>query len=251
MSLKVTNISYQQGKKMLLQDISFEIKPGERVGLIGPNGCGKSTLLRLVCGLNKPTRGEITLDDHRLTTYARRELAQRLSFVQQSANTDELVKAEEAVALGRIPWLRAFERWGKKHQYFVDEAMRQVGMTHKRQQNWQTLSGGEQQRLHIARALAQNTPYIVMDEPTNHLDIKQQLVVLTLIEKIERTLLVALHDMNHAMRFDRILAMKNGRIVAEGKPQTLINDAFIAEIFEVPARVIYSADMPPYVQLLH
>lgn len=250
MNLNVRGVHYQAGKKKLLNDISFALKTGERVALIGPNGCGKSTLLRLVCGLNKPSAGEISLDDKAVKTYPRRALAQHLAFVQQKSSTEELVKAEDAVALGRIPWIKAFERWGESHQAHVDNALKQVGMFHKRLQHWHTLSGGEQQRLHIARALAQSTPFIVMDEPTNHLDIKQQLVVLGLIEHIERTLLVAVHDLNHAMRFDRIIALKEGHLVAQGTPDELINETFISEVFDVQSRIIRSQEHPPHIQLL-
>ncbi|MFD1385003.1 ABC transporter ATP-binding protein [Rhodanobacter aciditrophus] len=250
MNLTVTNAHFHVGKKSLIKDVSFHLKTGERVALIGPNGCGKSTLLRLICGLNKPSSGEILLDDKAVHAYPRRSLAQRLAYVQQKSSTEELVKAEDAVALGRTPWIRAFERWGDNHQAHVDKALKQVGMRHKRSQYWHTLSGGEQQRLHIARALAQSTPFIVMDEPTNHLDIKQQLVVLGLIEHIERTLLVAVHDLNHAMRFDRIIAMKEGCLVAQGTPDELISEAFIQDVFEVRSRIIRSEGHPPHIQLL-
>lgn len=250
MNLVVTDLAYQQGKKPLLQDISLSIHQGERVALIGPNGSGKSTLLRLICGLNQPSSGQVLLDGLPIQRYPRRLLAQHLSFVQQKANTEEQIKAEDAVALGRTPWLRAFERWGKAHQSYVDQALQQVNMSHKRGQSWHTLSGGEQQRLHIARALAQNTPFIVMDEPTNHLDIKQQLGVLSLIEHIQRTMLVAVHDLNHAMRFDRIIALKEGRMVAQGAPDTLISEDFIAQVFDVQSRVIRSHEHPTHIQLL-
>ncbi|WP_067217526.1 ABC transporter ATP-binding protein [Marinomonas gallaica] len=251
MNLDVSNIQYQLGKKTLLNDISLSMNKGERVALIGPNGCGKSTLLRLICGLNKPSTGQIRLNGKAIDRYPRRALAQHLSFVQQKATTEELVKAEDAVALGRTPWIKAFERWSETHQTYVDQALEKVSMLHKRQQHWHTLSGGEQQRLHIARALAQNTPFIVMDEPTNHLDIKQQMVVLSLIETIQRTMLVAVHDLNHALRFDRIIAMKDGQIIAQGRPEVLINEAFIADVFEVQSRVIHSSDHPPHIQLLN
>ncbi|MCC4273775.1 ABC transporter ATP-binding protein [Marinomonas communis] len=251
MNLTVSNVHYQLGKKTLLRDISFALEKGERVALIGPNGCGKSTLLRLICGLNKPSSGHIALDDIAVQHYPRRTLAQHLSFVQQKATTEELVKAEDAVALGRTPWIKAFERWSTAHQSHVDHALEKVSMTHKRHQHWHTLSGGEQQRLHIARALAQNTPFIVMDEPTNHLDIKQQMVVLSLIENIQRTMLVAVHDLNHALRFDRIIAMKDGRLIAQGKPSELISEAFILELFDVHSRIIRSPDHPPHIQLLN
>lgn len=251
MNLAISNLHYQLGKKTLLQDVSLTMKKGERVALIGPNGCGKSTLLRLICGLNKATSGYIALDNIAVQHYPRRALAQQLSFVQQKATTEELVKAEDAVALGRTPWIKAFERWSIVHQSHVDQALEKVSMTHKRDQHWHTLSGGEQQRLHIARALAQDTPFIVMDEPTNHLDIKQQMVVLSLIENIQRTMLVAVHDLNHALRFDRIIAMKEGRVIAQGKPAELISEAFILDVFDVHSRIIHSPDHPPHIQLLN
>lgn len=250
MNLNVENVSYRLGKKVLLDNISLSLQERERVAIIGPNGSGKSTLLRLICGLNKPTQGEVLLANRCVHRYPRRQLAQSLAFVQQKANTEDIVRAEEAVSLGRTPWIKPFEAWSEHHQRFVEKALLQVDMQDKRHQYWHTLSGGEQQRLHIARALAQNTPFIVMDEPTNHLDIKQQLGVLSLIYHIERTMLVAVHDLNHAMRFDRVIVLKNGRLVAQGAPETLITEALIKEVFEVESKVIKTIGLPSSVQLI-
>jgi ABC-type cobalamin/Fe3+-siderophores transport systems, ATPase components len=183
MTIKVRNLSYQLAGKSILSDVSLEVKPHERVALMGPNGSGKSTLLRQICGLTPLQKGEVLLRDKPVSRFKRRELAQTLSFVQQKAHTEDRILALDAVSLGRTPWLNPFTRWTNEHQVYVDDALRQVGMWDKREQSWQSLSGGEQQRLHIARALAQDTPIIAMDEPTNHLDVKHQLVVLSLIKK--------------------------------------------------------------------
>ncbi|MCZ2720757.1 ABC transporter ATP-binding protein [Marinomonas sp. 15G1-11] len=142
MKLTTQNLSFSVAKRPLIHKVSLQIEEGEKVGLIGPNGSGKSTLLRLLSGLTKPSHGQIFLDDLPLRHYSRRHLAQLMSFVQQKSNTEDRIRAEDVVALGRTPWLRPFERWDEKHQSFVTDAFHQVGMWHKYDQLWHTLSGG-------------------------------------------------------------------------------------------------------------
>ncbi|TDP00512.1 ABC transporter ATP-binding protein [Marinomonas balearica] len=250
MTIKVRDISYHVSGRPLLSNVSFDVKANERVALMGPNGSGKSTLLRQICGLAQIQAGRVLLLDKPVSDFKRRELAQTLSFVQQKAHTDDSIQAFDAVSLGRTPWLNPFARWTNQHQQHVDDALRQVGMWEKRAQGWQTLSGGEQQRLHIARALAQDTSIIVMDEPTNHLDVRHQLVVLSLIKKIQSTLLVAVHDLNHALHFDRVIVMSHGQVVAQGKPSEVLVPDFIQDVFGINARVINDSEFPSHIQII-
>ncbi len=233
--LDLTGVSRTVNGKIIVSDIDLSLKPGETLGLIGPNGSGKSTLLNMIAGLVRPSRGEINICGQSMAHLRRRKIAQHIAFVAQQADTGERITVRDAVELGRTPWLSALRPWGPEDDEAVAQALGVVGMQAMVCRDWSSLSGGERQRVQIARALAQATPILLLDEPTNHLDIHHQIAILDLVERLPSTIVIALHDMHHALRCDRILAMKNGRCVALGPPLEVLTPEIIGEIFAVDA----------------
>ncbi|MEI4488656.1 ABC transporter ATP-binding protein [Frigidibacter sp. MR17.14] len=235
-------LGWRSGSHWIVQDVTLEIAPGEVFGLIGPNGSGKSTLLRLLAGLSRPTRGEALLDGTPLGRLGAREVARRLAFVQQQAETADRITVRDAVELGRTPWLSALQPWSAEDDRHVARAIAATDMQRFEARDWATLSGGERQRVHIARALAQQPRVLLLDEPTNHLDIRHQLSILQLVAGLGLTTVIALHDLNQAMGCDRLGVMQGGRLVAVGAPAEILTPPLLERVFGVRARALVDPD---------
>ncbi|NIZ01526.1 ABC transporter ATP-binding protein [Thalassospira lucentensis] len=238
MSLELRNVDWQAGFKKIITDISLKVEPGEFLGLIGPNGSGKTTLMSVLGGLKRPSRGDATLDGQALKQIGRRNLARRIGFVEQQATTIDRITVAEAVSLGRTPYLSLLSRWSERDDAVVRDALDAVDMRAMSDRVWQTLSGGEKQRVHIARALAQEPEYLLLDEPTNHLDIRHQLGLMELVRTLPVTVVAALHDLNHAALFcDRIAIVDHGKIYAIGAPGDIITSENLRDVFGISATV--------------
>lgn len=232
------NLQYNIKRKVLLRDVSFELRKGEILGLIGPNGSGKSTLLRILSGIFQPTRGQVLLQGRCLTQWRRDAVARTIAFVEQHAETHEHIRVRGVVELGRTPWLSLLSPWSPQDTAIVEQAMNELNIGHLSQRIWHTLSGGERQRVHLARALAQQPQLLLLDEPTNHLDIQNQLTILRLVEQLPVSIIIALHDLNQAMRCDRLLLMREGDIFALGTPQQVLVPETIRHAFGVNTRLL-------------
>jgi iron complex transport system ATP-binding protein len=216
--LSAVNVSYAVKGAQLLRDVSLTIQPGENLGVVGPNGSGKSTLLKLLAGLKTPTQGDVLMQGKPLSSLRRRDIAQCLAVVEQQAQTSDNLTLQQAVELGRTPWLSALAPWSDVDRHIVEQAMADVNLQHLKKRAWHSLSGGERQRAHIARALAQCPHILLLDEPTNHLDIQQQLSILRRVHQLPVTTVIALHDLNQALACDRLAVLDAGRLVALGSP---------------------------------
>ncbi|CAM3060024.1 ABC transporter ATP-binding protein [Paracoccus nototheniae] len=235
MTLQAHEVGRSVRGRALLQAVSLTVAPGEMLGLIGPNGSGKSTLLRLMAGLGRPDRGVLTLDGQPLHRHGSRRIARRIALVAQSAGTSDRITVRDAVALGRTPWLDALRGWSEVDDRHVARALARVDLSALASRDWSTLSGGERQRAHIARALAQDPQILLLDEPTNHLDIRHQLQVLDLVAGLGISTVTALHDLNQAMRCDRVAVLKEGRLQALGPPASVLTPDLLARVFDVRA----------------
>jgi iron complex transport system ATP-binding protein len=237
-TLSAKGLCWSAGGSTILSDVSLDIRPGEFLGIIGPNGSGKTSLMALMAGIRKPQAGIVALDGKPLASHGRQAIARRIAFVEQQAETTERITARQAVELGRTPHLGALTPWSKADDAIVERALAEVDMAHFSGRLWHTLSGGERQRLHIARALAQQAPILLLDEPTNHLDIGHQIGLLQLVREQELTVVAALHDLNHAAMFcDRIAVMLGGRIVALGTPAKVLEPQGLHDVFGVTVDV--------------
>lgn len=238
MSVAAENITWKIGSRAIVDDVSLHVHPGETLGLLGPNGSGKTSLLRLLAGLRQPHAGRVTIGGMDLRTTQRRLIAKRVAFVEQHASTNAGLKVIDVVTLGRFPHRSLFSGWSSTDQTAVETALERTGIADKRDALWQSLSGGEKQRVHIARALAQSPRELILDEPTNHLDIHHQIGLLRLVSELPVTSIIALHDLNHAAMFcDRLLVMRAGRIAAAGRPEEVLTGHLLREVFAVEAHV--------------
>jgi len=238
MSIKADNLIWRIGRKTVIDDVSFEAQPRRMLGVLGPNGSGKTSLLRLLAGLKRPHSGRITLDQREIRSIARKEVAQRVAFVEQHATTNANLRVIDVVKLGRFPHRSMFSGWTAADEKAIQEALERVGMVEKRSDPWQSLSGGERQRAHLARALAQSPKELILDEPTNHLDIQHQIGLLRLVCELPITSIIAIHDLNHAAMFcDELIVLQQGKIVAVGTPETVLTQALLRDVFSIEARI--------------
>lgn len=238
MEIRTENVVSVLGGTEILHGVEIHIHKKELIGLLGPNGSGKSTLLRCIYRTLKPTDGAVFLDGKPIEEYSYKESARRISVLAQHNYYNFEFSVEDVVMMGRAPHKRALDRDTREDYQLVSKCLKMVGMDSFRQRAFSTLSGGEQQRVILARALAQQTPCLILDEPTNHLDIKYQIQLMNLIKGLDRTIVSAIHDLNiAAMYCDRIYVMKEGKIIASGTPEEVLTPELIRRVYEVNAEV--------------
>ncbi|WP_049564397.1 ABC transporter ATP-binding protein [Nonomuraea sp. SBT364] len=236
MKLTVAGVRVELDGRPIVQGADLEVGEGELVGLIGPNGCGKSTLLRSVYRALRPTTGLIAVDGDELVRLPSREAARRVAVVPQETPDDLDFTVAEVVHMGRTPHKRALDRTTRDDERICADALTRTGMAHAADRRYAVLSGGEKQRVLIARALAQRSGLLLLDEPTSHLDIRHQLEVLHLVRELEVSTLAVLHDLNQAATYcDRLYVMSAGRIIAGGPPADVLTAELIGEVFGVRA----------------
>lgn len=212
------HITVRFGKREILNDISADIAEGRITAVMGPNGCGKTTLLRCIGGLLEPQRGEVLVDGTPVGSYSSRRLAQKMAFVRQQSQTDLDFSAFEIVLMGRNPYQKRLQNESKADWDIVEHCMKQTHTWHLRFAKPGQMSGGELQRVMIARALAQQTPVLLMDEPVSNLDIAHQLEIMRLLRNAkEKTILIVIHDLNLALQFcDDLMLFHEGRLLYQG-----------------------------------
>jgi iron complex transport system ATP-binding protein len=241
-SLVASGLTVRKSGKAIVSDVSFTAPAGKVTGLIGPNGAGKSTLLAAILGL-VPATGTAHLEGRNLPAMPRRDRARMVAFVEQSASTEERLTVRDVVALGRIPHEAAWQSAARPEDVaIVDAALAETSMTPFAARRFDTLSGGEQQRVHLARALTQQPLLLLLDEPTSHLDIRGQLQLLTLLRHKTAegvTVVLALHDLNLAARFcDHLVVLSDGALAAEGAPRDVLTPDLLNAVYGVHARLV-------------
>ncbi|WP_257351413.1 ABC transporter ATP-binding protein [Pseudalkalibacillus decolorationis] len=238
MRLTVDRLSTQIGAQRIINDINMEIEQGAFVGVIGPNGSGKSTILKNIYRLLKPDSGVITINDEDIAKMSSREVAQKMAVVSQETAVQFDFSVKEIVFMGRSPhkgWLDPDTDTDRK---IVDYALKRVGLNGYSNKSFLSLSGGEKQRVLIARAIAQQANIYILDEPTNHLDIHHQLQVMDIAKNLEITVLAALHDINLAAYYcDKLYVVQNGSIVASGMPEEVLTESLLMEVFRVHSNI--------------
>ncbi len=237
--LKVENLtfSYHKGHKnlkTLVENVSFNVDKGEFVGIIGPNGSGKSTVLKNIYRALIPDSGLILLDGENLTKMSYKKSAKKMAVVGQELDLNFDFLVEEIVAMGRNPHKKLFDIDDENDKEIINNALVSLGIEDMAKRSYLNLSGGEKQRVIIARAIAQESKFLILDEPTNHLDISYQMQIFELIKSLNVTVLSAIHDLNLAALFcDRLIVLKDGKIILEGTPDEVLTSENIYKIYGV------------------
>lgn len=241
--LVVEAASFGYVQRAVLHDVSLTVAPGQVVAVVGPNGVGKSTLLKGASGVLPLQAGEVFVDGHPIDQYSPAERARRISVVSQAVNLPQAFSALDVVLMGRTPYLGWFERESESDRQIAMDAMRQTETEAFALRPLGELSGGEQQRVLIARALAQAAPVMLLDEPTAHLDLRHQDQLLKLLSKLtkERGLstLIALHDLNLVSRFsDQVVLLSNGTVHSCGEPESVLTPNELEAVYGLRIHVM-------------
>ncbi len=241
--LKIDSLTVAYGDKVVLRNVSFEVLPGEILALIGPNGAGKSTLIRAASGVVPVVSGQVSVDGHDLTIMAHNQRAKILAVVPQARQLGGAFSVEQAVMMGRTPYLNWLGQEGETDRAAVRLALEQTCLDAFADRQIANLSGGEQQRVLLARALAQSTPVLMLDEPTNHLDLQHQTNLLSLVKNLAKqkqlAVLMALHDLNLVSFFaDKVALLVDGELRSLGTPQEVIRAEHISAAYRTPVEVV-------------
>ena len=239
MNIYCENVSVALDGNDIVKSVTIKVEEKKFVGIIGPNGSGKSTFLKCIYRVLKPTAGTIMMDDKLIDTISYRESAKKAAVVAQHNYYNFDFTVFEVVLMGRAPHKKQMERDNAHDYKIVKAALGKVDMEEFADRMFSTLSGGEQQRIILARALAQETKCLILDEPTNHLDIKHQLQILDIVKSVDFAVVAALHDLNiAAMYCDYLYVLKDGMIKGAGTPREILTESFLKEIYEVDTRII-------------
>ncbi|WP_460144610.1 heme ABC transporter ATP-binding protein [Pseudomonas sp. S2_A02] len=234
--LRTQNLQIRRGRKIVLRDITLELKPGEVLGVLGPNGAGKSTLLGALCGELHADHGSVWLDERELSDWGGAQRAQRLAVLPQVSTLDFAFRVEEVVGMGRLP----YQSGRVRDDEIVAAALHAADARHLSGRSYLALSGGERQRVHLARVLAQLWPgeagqTLLLDEPTSMLDPLHQHTTLQAVREFAdrgAAVLVILHDLNLAARYcDRLLLLEGGRPVALDTPEQVLRPEPLKAVF--------------------
>ncbi len=245
LSIKSLNFGYHNTR--ILRDFFMEIGDGRIVSIVGPNGSGKSTLIKCIDNILIPSSGDVTVDRDDIGKMNRIDIAKKIAYVPQNSPRVFPNTVFDVVLMGRRPYLSW--RGDKGDEEKVWEVMRLLGIEELAMNFFTELSGGQQQKVLIARALAQETGLILLDEPTSNLDVWHQIDVMEILRSLVRrqglTALIAIHDLNMASRYsDKIMMMKNGRIIASGPPNDVMTGKNLEKAYGIKANIKFTEDIP-------
>jgi iron complex transport system ATP-binding protein len=240
--IEIRDMSVRLGSATVVREISIDVASGEWVALIGPNGAGKTTILRAVAGLVSHA-GSILVDGRRVGATGRRELARRMALVPQLPQRPAELTVAEYVLLGRTPHIGYLSTESRADRVAAERALRRLALRPFADRLLGSLSGGELQRVVLARALAQEAPVLLLDEPTSALDLGRQQQVLELVDRLRRedglTVVSAMHDLSLAGQYaDRLVLLDRGRIVADGGASEVLSAASIAEYYGAHVHIV-------------
>jgi iron complex transport system ATP-binding protein len=241
--LRIENLSVNYGKRRVLQHVALGVESGEVLALVGPNGAGKSTLIRAVSGVVPIESGDVHIDGRALSKLSTMERARYLAVVPQARSLPPAFTVYESVLLGRTPHLGWLGRTGPRDHERVQYALEHTQMLPLAERYVGELSGGEQQRVLLARALAQDTPVLLLDEPTTHLDLQHRESLIQLIRSLavdkHLAVLMVLHDLNLAGLYaDRVALLVEGQVQAVGTASEVLTEANLSRVYQIQVRVI-------------
>lgn len=238
MNLKVDHVSVTLSGTEIVKDISMKVDNKQFVGIVGPNGCGKSTLLKSIYKVIKPQKGLVFLGDKDVLKSSARAISKDLGVVGQFNELSFDFTVREMVMMGRTPHKHFMESDNIEDYKIVADALERVNLAKYADRSYLTLSGGEKQRVILARAIAQEPEFLILDEPTNHLDIKYQLQILSVVKSLNIGVLAALHDLSMASVYcDILYVVKDGQIIASGNPKAVLTKKLIRQVFEIDCEI--------------
>lgn len=239
--LEIENLTYKIDDSLISDGINIKFEENTFTGIIGPNGSGKSTLLKQIYRVLKPTKGKIFFDGIDIEDISSKKMARQMAVLPQENQSDFDYTVREIILMGRFPYHSFFMG---DHDFDADINLMKkyldiVGLREQENQYFKTLSGGEKQRVLLARALVQEAELLILDEVTNHLDIGYQYKVLEILKDLNMTIISAIHDLNLAMKFcDQVVIIDKGRIIVTGNPKDIITRENLKEIFKIDAQII-------------
>ncbi len=241
--LQAENLSVAYHGRPVLKNISFGMQKGEILALVGPNGSGKSTLIRALSGILPISNGTIKLSGHPMSGFGPAKRARQIAVVPQGIQLPPAYSALETVLFGRTPYLNFLGQLSADDERIARDSLERVDALSLAERRVGELSGGEQQRVLLARALAQCTPILLLDEPTSHLDLQHQMTLMELVYKLARecelTVLIALHDLNLAARYaERIALLENGELRFIGTPAEILTEETLSQVYGWPVQVV-------------
>lgn len=241
MNLSVENVTVKINKVDIVKSVSLHAQKGDFVGILGPNGSGKSTFLKSIYGVLNYDKGCIKLDGKDIKTINLSDIAKDMAVVGQFNNINFDLSVFDILLMGRSPHLGTFKKESEKDYKIALNAIKKVGMEKSLDRSFATLSGGEKQRVILARALTQQPQVLILDEPTNHLDIKYQIEILSLVKDLGICVVAALHDLSLAAQFcNEIYIIKKGQLIAKGKPKDIITPNMVREVYEIDCDIVYN-----------
>lgn len=239
--ITLKGVSFSREGRSILDNIDLQLGQGEMVGLIGPNGAGKSTLLKILIKILNANCGEIQIEDEPLSSWPQKALAQKMAYLPQNPSFEAGFTAFEIVLMGRYARLSRFQSISIKDESIAEAAMKKTETFLFVDRLFTALSGGEQQRVLLARALAQEATVLLLDEPTASLDLHHQLSffqLVTSLVKEGKTILLAIHDLNLAARFcERLILLHQGKIIADGVPEVVLTPTHLQEVYGISAEI--------------
>lgn len=242
--LEIKNISYTVEGKEILKNISFNCGLGEIIGVIGPNGSGKTTLLKAINRINKIDEGEILLNSKNINFYNEKELARKISFMNQNTNPSFDFPCIDIVVLGRYPYLERFEEYGKTDIGIAEKYMRLTDTLKFRDKSILEISGGERQRVLFAKVLTQETVITLLDEPSSNMDMIFEEELLKYIKKMKnenKTVILVIHNLRMAIKYcSRLILLSDGEILEDGLPEEVITEENLKKAYGVTAKVYYN-----------
>ncbi|MBR2348851.1 MAG: ABC transporter ATP-binding protein [Candidatus Methanomethylophilaceae archaeon] len=256
MTLEVRGLKYTYGKYLVLDGVDLPIVDGEVIGILGPNGCGKTTLLKNLNKNLEPTGGCVMLDGESMADLSKKEIAREVAVVPQTNEIRFAFTVRDIVAMGRMPFQGMMGAPSGEDERIVDEAIRRTGLSEHVDRHINTMSGGERQRVIIARAIAQTPKYLLMDEPTLHLDISMQFDALNLVHKLSRetglTVVIVSHDLGMVARYcDRIVMIHDHKVHCVGTPEEVLTPENMRTVFNVDAELVFDEKIGKNTVMLH
>ena len=232
--LTVKDLSYRIGEQEILKNVQAHFRQGRMTAIVGPNGSGKSTLLSFL-SRDKPSSGQVFLQGRDVNTIEGSEYARLVAVLPQQRETIADFMVKDVVVMGRFPYKQGFRDYTEEDRRIAAEAMEQAGVSSMAERRISHMSGGEIQRVMIAKTLAQRSQLVLLDEPTNHLDVKYKLALMKTLQAYEGTVVMVLHDLSLAVAFCHdVIMMKKGSIVKQGAAGEVLEPGLLQEVFGVP-----------------